>query len=92
VTEATNSSNFRGGLVCARTFGRTVSNITAARTVLPLNEPTANLDHKTGETVVRMLRDLCSTMGVTVVASTHDPTVAGRASRVVRMKDGQIVN
>jgi putative ABC transport system ATP-binding protein len=61
-------------------------------TLVLADEPTANLDHKTGETVVRMLRDLCSTMGVTVVASTHDPTVADEASRVVRMKDGQIVN
>ncbi|WP_111510665.1 ABC transporter ATP-binding protein [Mycobacterium kyogaense] len=56
------------------------------------DEPTANLDHRTGETVVRLLRELCSTMGVTVVASTHDSTVADEASRVVRMKDGQIVN
>jgi putative ABC transport system ATP-binding protein len=60
--------------------------------LLLADEPTANLDHRTGETVVRMLRDLCSTLGVTVVASTHDPTVADDASRVVRMKDGQIVN
>lgn len=56
------------------------------------DEPTANLDHRTGETVVRILRDLCSTLGVTVVASTHDPTVADEASRVVRMKDGQIIH
>ena len=61
-------------------------------TLVLADEPTANLDHRTGETVVRMLRALCSTMGVTVVASTHDPTVADEASRVVRMKDGQIVN
>ena len=61
-------------------------------TLVLADEPTANLDHRTGETVVRMLRDLCSTMGVTVVASPHDPTVADEASRVVRMKDGQIVN
>ena len=61
-------------------------------TLVLADEPTANLDHRTGATVVRMLRDLCSTMGVTVVASTHDPTVADEASRVVRMKDGQIVN
>jgi putative ABC transport system ATP-binding protein len=54
------------------------------------DEPTANLDHRTGETVVRLLRDLCSNLGVTVVASTHDPTVAEQASRVVRMKDGAI--
>jgi putative ABC transport system ATP-binding protein len=61
-------------------------------TLVLADEPTANLDHKTGETVVRMLRDLCATLGVTVVASTHDPTVAAEASRVIRMKDGQIVN
>jgi putative ABC transport system ATP-binding protein len=61
-------------------------------TLVLADEPTANLDHKTGETVVRMLRDLCSTMGVTVVASTHDPIVAEEASRVIRMRDGQIVN
>jgi putative ABC transport system ATP-binding protein len=61
-------------------------------TLVLADEPTANLDHKTGETVVRMLRDLCSTIGVTVVASTHDPIVAEEASRVVRMRDGQIVN
>jgi putative ABC transport system ATP-binding protein len=60
-------------------------------TLVLADEPTANLDHKTGETVVRMLRDLCSTLGVTVVASTHDPTVADEASRVVRMRDGQII-
>lgn len=61
-------------------------------TLVLADEPTANLDHKTGETVVGMLRDLCSTIGVTVVASTHDPTVADQASRVVRMQDGQIVS
>src|SRR6195952_3492144 len=61
-------------------------------TLILADEPTANLDHRTGETVVRLLRDLCTSMGVTVVASTHDPTVAEQASRVVRMKDGEIVN
>jgi putative ABC transport system ATP-binding protein len=59
-------------------------------TLILADEPTANLDHRTGEVVVQTLRDLCSKLGVTVVASTHDPTVAERASRVVRMKDGQI--
>jgi putative ABC transport system ATP-binding protein len=61
-------------------------------TLVLADEPTANLDHRTGETVVRMLRDLGTTLGVTVVASTHDPTVADEATRVVRMQDGQIIN
>ena len=60
-------------------------------TLVLADEPTANLDQRPGETVVRMLRDLCSTLGVTVVASTHDAAVADEATRVVRMKDGQIV-
>jgi putative ABC transport system ATP-binding protein len=55
------------------------------------DEPTANLDHRTGTVVVQLLRDLCLRLGVTVVASTHDPTVAEQASRVIRMRDGQIV-
>jgi putative ABC transport system ATP-binding protein len=56
------------------------------------DEPTANLDHHTGAMVVQLLRDLCARLGVTVVASTHDPTVAEEASRVVRMQDGQILD
>lgn len=60
-------------------------------TLILADEPTANLDHRTGETVVRLLRDLCSRLGVTVVASTHDPTVAEQASRVVRMRDGAVL-
>ncbi|MDT4909589.1 MAG: putative transport system ATP-binding protein [Pseudonocardiales bacterium] len=56
------------------------------------DEPTANLDGRTGATIVRLLRDLCSRLGVTVVASTHDPSVAEEATRVIRMQDGQIVH
>lgn len=56
------------------------------------DEPTANLDQRTGMTIVRLLRDLCSRLGVTVVASTHDPTVAEQATRIVRMQDGRIVD
>jgi putative ABC transport system ATP-binding protein len=64
--------------------------LVSSPTLVLADEPTANLDHRTGEVVVQTLRDLCSKLGVTVVASTHDPAVAEHASRVVRMKDGQI--
>jgi putative ABC transport system ATP-binding protein len=60
--------------------------------VILADEPTANLDQKTGATVVRLLRDLCSRLNVTVVAATHDPAVAQEASRVIRMADGRIVH
>jgi putative ABC transport system ATP-binding protein len=55
------------------------------------DEPTANLDQRSGGTIVDLLQELCHHLGVTVVASTHDPTVAARASRVLRMADGRIV-
>jgi putative ABC transport system ATP-binding protein len=56
------------------------------------DEPTANLDHKSGANIVELLHDLCSRLGVSVVASAHDPSVAEWASRVLRMADGRIVN
>ncbi|HEY3981585.1 MAG TPA: ABC transporter ATP-binding protein [Streptosporangiaceae bacterium] len=60
--------------------------------VILADEPTANLDQKTGATVVRLLRDLCSRLNVTVVAATHDPAVAQEASRVIKMADGRIIH
>jgi putative ABC transport system ATP-binding protein len=54
------------------------------------DEPTANLDQRTGSAVVELLEDLCRRLGVTVVASTHDERVAEHASRVLRMADGRI--
>jgi putative ABC transport system ATP-binding protein len=59
--------------------------------VILADEPTANLDHRTGDAVVELLHDLCRRLGVTVVASTHDRRVGEHASRVVQMSDGRIV-
>jgi putative ABC transport system ATP-binding protein len=53
------------------------------------DEPTASLDRETGKTVTKMLRDLCKDLGVTIIAATHDPTVAEQADRVLRMSDGR---
>jgi putative ABC transport system ATP-binding protein len=58
--------------------------------VVLADEPTANLDHRTGESVIGLLEDLCRQLGVTVVASTHDAAVAAHATRVLRMTDGRI--
>lgn len=60
--------------------------------IILADEPTANLDRRTGASIVRLLRDLCSRLGATIIASTHDPVVAEEASRVVRLSDGQIVS
>lgn len=54
------------------------------------DEPTANLDSKTGAALLDMMRRMNEEHGVTFVFSTHDPMVMERARRVVHLKDGRI--
>jgi len=54
------------------------------------DEPTANLDSKTGAGLLDMMRRLNDEHGVTFVFSTHDPMVMERARRVIHLKDGRI--
>ena len=58
--------------------------------LLLCDEPTGNLDRKTGEEVLDLLFQLRQETGQTFVVVTHDDRVAGRADRVVRMIDGRI--
>jgi ABC-type lipoprotein export system ATPase subunit/ABC-type lipoprotein release transport system permease subunit len=53
------------------------------------DEPTGNLDSRQGDRVLDLLRDLHG-QGATVVLVTHDPDVAARADRVVRLQDGHL--
>ncbi len=55
------------------------------------DEPTGNLDSGNGQQVLELLEDL-HRRGATVVLVTHDPEVAARAGRVVKMRDGRIVS
>ncbi len=59
--------------------------------LLLADEPTGNLDSKTGEEVLELFQELNREDGVTVVVVTHDPHVASHAERVVYIHDGQIV-
>jgi putative ABC transport system ATP-binding protein len=54
------------------------------------DEPTANLDSKTGQEVLAVMRDLNQQEGVTFLFSTHDSAVLQYANRVVRLKDGLV--
>ncbi len=54
------------------------------------DEPTGNLDSKTGEEIMELFRSL-NDEGLTIVMVTHDPQKASHAKRVVRLKDGEIV-
>ncbi len=55
------------------------------------DEPTANLDSKTGAEIVELMRKLNEEKGVTFVFSTHDPLIMDMAHRVIRLRDGRIV-
>ncbi len=54
------------------------------------DEPTGNLDSKTGKQVMELLRKLVDDFGKTVVVVTHDPEFLNYADRVARIKDGII--
>jgi putative ABC transport system ATP-binding protein len=59
--------------------------------ILLADEPTGNLDGATGEAVIRLLFDLRDRHGATLVLVTHDPEVARRCDRVVRVRDGRTI-
>jgi putative ABC transport system ATP-binding protein len=59
--------------------------------VLLADEPTGNLDTKSGDELMDLLMQLNADEGLTVILVTHDPTISARARRVVHMLDGRIV-
>jgi putative ABC transport system ATP-binding protein len=60
--------------------------------VILADEPTGNLDSKSGQEILDIFRGLNSERGITVVMVTHDPEVGARNERIVRLRDGQISN
>ena len=56
------------------------------------DEPTANLDSKTGARLLDKMRDLNEKTGITFIFSTHDPMVMERARRLVQLRDGRITS
>ncbi len=59
--------------------------------VILADEPTGNLDSKTGTDVVTLLEDLWEKKGKTIIMVTHDMKLASYAKRIVQLRDGQIV-
>jgi putative ABC transport system ATP-binding protein len=60
--------------------------------ILFADEPTGNLDAATGARVFDLLATLNRESGSTIVLVTHDAGLAGRASRVIRLSDGRVVD
>jgi putative ABC transport system ATP-binding protein len=63
---------------------------TEPRVVLA-DEPTGNLDSRTGTEVVDLLTSLSEERGHTVILVTHDPEIAAKAHRSIRMQDGRLL-
>lgn len=60
-------------------------------TIILADEPTGNLDSKSGAEVMAILQQLNRERGITVVFVTHDPEIAAHTRRIVRLHDGLIV-
>ena len=58
--------------------------------VILADEPTGNLDSKTSEEVLEVLKDSCRQFHQTLVMITHNPEIAHMAQRVIRIEDGRI--
>src|SRR5262249_1768948 len=60
--------------------------------VILADEPTGNLDSKTGKEILRLFLDLNQNHNQTIILVTHDPTIAAWAKRTVRVHDGLIAS
>ncbi len=56
------------------------------------DEPTGNLDTRSGDEIAGLMRDVAKKYGRTVIMVTHDPRIAAYADRIVFLKDGRIVD
>ena len=55
------------------------------------DEPTANLDSETGQTIIELMRSLNEKQKTTFIFSSHDPKVIEHAKRIVRLQDGRVI-
>ena len=62
--------------------------ISGSRPLILADEPTGNLDVKSGQEVINLFKDLCASDGLSVLMVTHDPMLASMADRMLLRKDG----
>lgn len=60
--------------------------------VVLADEPTANLDSETGSMIVDLMRRMNREEKVTFILATHDPSIISHADRVLKIRDGKLVN
>lgn len=59
--------------------------------LLLADEPTGNLDSQNGAAIIELFEEIRKQFGTTIVVVTHDPSIAARADREIRLKDGAII-
>ena len=62
--------------------------ISGSRPLILADEPTGNLEVKSGQDVINLFKDLCASDGLSVLMVTHDPMLASMADRMLLLKDG----
>ena len=62
--------------------------ISGSRPLILADEPTGNLDVKSGQEVINLFKDLCAEDGLSVLMVTHDPLLASMADRMLLLRDG----
>ena len=60
--------------------------------LLLCDEPTGALDYNTGRSILKLLQDTCRATGTTVVIITHNTALTGMADKVIRMRNGKVVD
>jgi putative ABC transport system ATP-binding protein len=59
--------------------------------LLLCDEPTGALDYQTGKAILKLLQDTCRNLGMTVIVITHNMAIAPMADRMIRLKNGKVV-
>lgn len=83
------SNQLSGGMIQRVAIARALVNNPA---LILADEPTGNLDTKTGELVLETFQRLHREQGRTIILITHEPYVAQHAQRIIQVKDGEIVS
>ena len=79
----------KGNVALAVSVAGYLFGITIALGGVLADEPTGNLDLKTGTEIIELLREMNETQGVTIISATHDHKMLSVSDRVVWIKDGQ---
>lgn len=78
-----------GGMRSRVALARALANDPA---ILLCDEPTGDLDHKTGGAIIQLMRTLAKKKNLAVLAATHDPETARMADRILLLRDGVLVD